>query len=472
MKVLIVDDDKFEREGLLFLLKKLAQDPAIQLPEAIEAQDAKNAYVALDLMEKEHFDIVISDIKMPNMDGLAFLRKLKERNCTSICIIYSGYSDFSYAKEAISLNVLDFLVKPAVEEEFNACILKAVDQLYNQKHDTMTKLLYALVLGESLSTEEYLEGFRLPSGRLLYMRSQATPAAKPQFELPSLLLDDSHIYHGSISEAEKLLYVRSSIGRAELEAHVRQAFLPDAPILCLVSEVLSNLRELGARYQELREAAEGLITRDSFAILDIRSYRERSFALQNLDVLQNSVLRHGTGDFTLEVLLGTLQRYTREQTFLSKDMRAVMIGAIADYAAQVGMRDADDYAKKLEGARSFDELEHALAASSGDDDIVHMLKDYIAKSYHKDITVEDLARVVNLSQPYVCALFKKQTGETLVEYITSYRIERAKKLLQRKELRIVDIAHMVGYKNPSYFNMIFKKHTQMTPREMRKELLY
>ncbi len=279
MKILIVDDDKFEREGLLFLLNKLyasdapgtvsqastQQEQAPEnehAPERFSVQEAKNAFVALELCEAEPFDIIITDIKMPNMDGLKFLKILKEKNYPAVYIIYSGYSDFAYAREAISLDVIDFLVKPAVEEEFYACMHKAI-----------------------------------------------------------------------------------------------------------------------ARVQ------------------------------------------------------------TREQ----------------------GMQAA---------AATISGVSAAVSAAAGSQEgrLVGELKAYIAKHYAEDIALEDLAELVQFSQPYLCTLFKKETGQTLIEYLTYYRITQAQELLRQRELRINDIARMVGYKNPSYFNMLFKKQTKMTPREMRKEL--
>lgn len=95
---------------------------------------------------------------------------------------------------------------------------------------------------------------------------------------------------------------------------------------------------------------------------------------------------------------------------------------------------------------------------------------YIASNYHENITLESISGILYLNKCYFCTLFKEQMGKNFSTYLNEVRIEKSKELLKNKELSILEIAHAVGYNNQTYFNSLFKKHTNITPLQYRKEL--
>lgn len=95
---------------------------------------------------------------------------------------------------------------------------------------------------------------------------------------------------------------------------------------------------------------------------------------------------------------------------------------------------------------------------------------YIHEHFHASITIEDIAGHVYLSPNYVRTLFKKETGETVLDYIVKLRMKRAVELLKNPSLKIHEIARSVGYENISYFCSVFHKHKGYTPNEFRKRL--
>ena len=99
-----------------------------------------------------------------------------------------------------------------------------------------------------------------------------------------------------------------------------------------------------------------------------------------------------------------------------------------------------------------------------------MIKEYIANSYTNELlSIKDISEHVLFSTSYVCTLFKNETGQTLNQYITDYRIEKAKELLLDHRNRIGDISKEVGYADSNYFGKIFKKQVGMTPSEFREK---
>ena len=103
IKILVVDDDKFEREGLIYLLNKLFEKLNHSHIEEFSIKDLRNGRLALEALERENFDIVITDIKMPVMDGMAFLERASKLRPNITYIIYSGFNDFENAKKAIQV---------------------------------------------------------------------------------------------------------------------------------------------------------------------------------------------------------------------------------------------------------------------------------------------------------------------------------------------------------------------------------
>ena len=117
--ILIVDDERIERNGIIMLLKRLSINAGI-----VEAANGKEAYEYLCSDEAEHIDILLTDVKMPFMDGITLIKKLNEDNIKLKTIIFSGYNEFEYAKLAVKLGVKDYILKPVDPVEFENTIKK------------------------------------------------------------------------------------------------------------------------------------------------------------------------------------------------------------------------------------------------------------------------------------------------------------------------------------------------------------
>ena len=99
--------------------------------------------------------------------------------------------------------------------------------------------------------------------------------------------------------------------------------------------------------------------------------------------------------------------------------------------------------------------------------VVSEARQYIEKNFAKDISLDDVAGSVDVSPYYFTRMFKEETGETFIEYLTKLRINRAKELIRDPLMTIGEIGQAVGYADPNYFSRIFKKTTGMTPSEFR-----
>lgn len=102
---------------------------------------------------------------------------------------------------------------------------------------------------------------------------------------------------------------------------------------------------------------------------------------------------------------------------------------------------------------------------------VHRAIKFIEDNYYKNISVSNLCLEFKINKPYFCNLFKKETGQTFVNFLNSYRIKRSKKLLKNLDFSMLDIAHRVGFNNQSYYCTTFKKFTGISPLKYREENL-
>ena len=143
ISILIVDDEKLERNGIKFLLKK--EEKEYQIIEAVNGKDA------LGILQKQKVDILFSDIKMPYMNGLELSQQAMELYPDLQIIIFSGYNDFSYAREALRYGVMDYVLKPVDPVEFKKTLDKVIHNIENQKE----------MLKKQIKQEDYLKQYFL-----------------------------------------------------------------------------------------------------------------------------------------------------------------------------------------------------------------------------------------------------------------------------------------------------------------------
>ncbi|WP_168120372.1 response regulator [Paenibacillus sp. HB172176] len=113
-------------------------------------------------------------------------------------------------------------------------------------------------------------------------------------------------------------------------------------------------------------------------------------------------------------------------------------------------------------------LEQAGEESTYHEDIVDRIKEIVESRYAETITVQEIAEAVYLSVSHVNKLFKEKTGSNIFEYLTEYRMEKAKEMLRKPDSLIYRVAEESGYVNKSHFCLVFKKHTGFSPSQYKR----
>lgn len=150
-KILIVDDEKFIRLGIEIILKR-------EFADKFDIMNARNGEEAIELIEGNKIDILITDIKMPKMDGIEMIKNLYKKNALPICIVVSGYGNFEYAQSCIEFGVKNYLLKPIERKKLIEVIKGIVKELKRElKKEDIEEKIYKIDESASKLEEEYID---------------------------------------------------------------------------------------------------------------------------------------------------------------------------------------------------------------------------------------------------------------------------------------------------------------------------
>lgn len=503
--VLIADDERMERQGLSFLLRKKGYEARML--------EAENGLRALEMLEQEPVDILISDIKMPFMDGLALAEQARLLQPDLIILIYSAYGEFEYARQAIQVNVLAYLLKPLAPSQFylemdrafalharNAeqAALKAKMEDYRQLDRFMReRYWYDLIHGRPPVPE-------------IQQRMQAM-GILPRDMFPALML---------VTCPEGFFSEHTEAFEAEIGAQADGCWVLDAgsALLLLTTDAFPEDAALIARGKALQGGIAArfavtpsvLIARggdsaaslgETYAFLDAQS-EQRLFKPGSVVLLSGNTagadsdlyerlaaLRAGIRQAlaadeipaaqghlqALEALLQSTAEmsalYVKHAlTEIAEDIRAYL-GAGEDPRAMLeSVWRADSVTPLLALVARYG---HALGMATPPakvpaNEVMERVFALIHARYGEELTLEEIAGAAYMTPSHLSYFFKRHTGQTLIKYLTRYRLARAAALLEEGRLRVTEVMAAVGYNNASYFGSLFRGAYGETPSQYRK----
>ena len=530
LKVFLAEDEFIIREGI----KNNIDWQAHGYEFCGEASDGE---LAFPLIQKTRPDILITDIKMPFVDGLALSRLVKKQLPETEIIILSGYEEFDYAKEAIQIGVARYLLKPIngetllqeidsvaeiilgkqKEKEIREKYQKEMEE--NSLRDQMD-LFQHLVTGdcsmeELLSVADKLDlKIMAPWYSIVLLKIQSMKHDYEEYS-GSIVVVDERI--AKLAEPEHvLIFDRALEGRAFLfKADSEEELLAyQKEYLGDVKEVLSGyanlryfggigtpvnrLREIPASFEDASHAfahrylvAESCIL-DSSLLMQEGAAEHEDFRISAVNPEQidrakmQEFLRTGDLDevvYFVDEFFGKLDGGAMKSRIFRQYITMDAYFSIVDFLKGLGLQKDEIEAPDQDGSILQDEksamdyivriMEKALVlrekkASSRYEDVVSEVIHYIEDNYaQEELSLNLLASHVNFSPNHLSMIFSQQTGQTLIRYLTDYRMNRAKELLRCSSKKSSVISMEVGYKDPHYFSYLFKKTQGMTPTQYR-----
>ena len=502
--VMLVDNEPAIPRGLMRLIdwkahncyvRSIANDGADAVRQILEAPP----------------DILITDIRMPEMDGLQLCGWVREHYPDTQLILLTGFPDFEYAQQAIQYEVADFVLKPTTEEALSAAVDKACQRL--QKDSGLQKgllLEQQALLGELIFQSRH---------SMLYILNKLNDL---HIVLPSYyVLSLEVVFQGTLEECTAVLQQAQDILLSCCRGHT--VFLvPKSDsccyaVLALPEEVdpadicTAAVEAVDGRTDflltigisrchknplNMQRAAQEADDAQKFALYSSQPSVMRCEDLPKLSEdtanallgrlrLVESALESHSADAALKNMEDLFQLMRTEKIPFSSAYQIALLlqnfcvslllshnlsaGRLAELPALDG--GSMESLEALEGGMR-DCVTGTLAqigrAQENIDSIIYEVKQYIDQNYSASLSLDALAAMVHLSPSYFSKLFKREMGENLSTYILNTRIEHAKFLLRTTDKKAYEIAEAVGIYDPVYFSKIFKKATGLKPKEYRE----
>jgi two-component system response regulator YesN len=474
MTIVVVEDESIPRDGLVQLISKL--DASYRV-----VGQARNGREGKHVVEELTPDLVITDIKMPEMDGLEMIRCLRAEGCAATFVILSGYAEFEFAKQGIVLGVRDYLLKPISPQEIADALRKISGD--SQASSLMTQGLESLPAGALLL---FFTSLAFPDAQKLISRMLKKMAARPGVLTPRVVDrpdPSSLLYHVTSALSfeelvrclqEAMHLTKEPMLRAGIACSARP-FTKGGELKKLASELHRNLK-WSTVLAPLTVIHGGLIAATRCPEPE---YPERieSLALGALRSENPSAMQTAVEDFRAFCFSRPYSPARLEEIAFRFFFTIVNLMKEVDYLRFRSMVEIK-LLERIEGFRSAREL-HAIiddflssasstarAEASGAYSLpVRQTLNYIRTGFRGRISLEGAAGKVGFTPEYLSALFLKETGTNFSVCMTRFRITEAKRLLAAGNARIFEIASEIGFSDAQYFCRVFKKHTGLSPRE-------
>ena len=532
-KVFLVEDEIVVREGI-------RNNIHWEQYGFIYAGDASDGELALPLIRKIQPDLLITDIKMPFMDGLSLIELIRKELPRIKIVIVSGYDDFSYAQQAISMGVEQYLLKPIAKEKMVEVLIALQNKMEaeRQQHEYLAKFQSEAHEYETFSRRRFFE--KIVTGGLSVVEISET--AKTMcldlnapcynivlFSLNSAGYDGSapESYTDSLAEVQERV-TKYILGHPELilfrwnvttyavlikggqddtvqrtsdcieNIHSRCAMAGrDVDWYISCGTPVSRLGAIPACFSEASRILsyrylcpeEHILSENSIRYIQIKDCA--TVDTDNKEICQErirSFLSSGSVeevDRFIEQLLQNAEKEAVSQLLLCRYLTMTVYFASVQYLDSIGCRADSFWTLELrpndnvstpEEARQYARHVLVQAIELRDSESKKQQRDLLTKAigyidaHYSDeaISLDRVAREVNISPNYFSAIFSQEVGQTFVEYLTGKRINEAKRILRQTDKRSSEIAFSVGYKDPHYFSFVFRKVAGCTPSAYRR----
>ena len=512
MKVFLVDDEIAIRENLRNSFPW--EQNGFQL-----VGEAPDGEMALPMIRDLNPDILLTDIRMPFMDGMELCAQVKRVLPWIGVVILSGYDDFAYARQAISLGVKEYLLKPITADELGEALKRVAARITEERRAASLrrdaasgnpflreKLLASLFTeeGDRFEDEQLMRqmramGVNLAAGCYVVidiafpLKDEARVRAR---EALSALAEASggSVFTCGMPHGARALVLGDNERDAEERAYsfaASAAHLPQLEscdqLLLSIGETVTDYFEIRKSMQSARHVRHAAVGRGGGRrIIGVGELDDETTSLNSLElsplyerlqyapaeeldaILADYADLLGSGAEGRELALG----YLRIAAVIAARQIVSDAGADPQRVLDEGRIAEALRAEGIEAVRAL--LNEAMACrdrsgrGQGQTPVARARR-FLSRRYSDpNLMLQDVAGEVGMSQSHFSTVFAQETGLTFTQYLTALRIGKAKELLSATAMRSSEIAFAVGYNDAHYFSYMFKKQTGMTPSEYRK----
>jgi len=511
--VLLVDDEKNIRKGLRAIILRSGSD-------FTDIDECSGGESALLMMERKHYDLLITDLLMPQMDGIELLAGMEGMVNRPYTVILSAHDDFKYAQKAIKYGVKAYLLKPVDRVELNNILNKAENEISLNRPDSAESLnnpltefyenqLSLILLNENLPNAEiekilslceidlhdheyyisvvnFHETYEAAEKRDI--NAAMTVSLRAQLALKKLKCFSFPDQKGNIvviccdkDGLKDCLDTMAGMYSENYRAGMAGPFMEPADVRPSYVQAEYVLR-YGILNQSERMVCFSEIPQDSgMPVLPLKNIKNLSGMLDT--ERKDELIRLVHLIFDENMIRRNRLEYMERLTHAFKDEIVRFLSEQIPHKTDF-IREQESGFKQVYEFKDLQEfvlyqlkyimnLNAALLRmknSYGAYNEIDFALKYVNEHYGKDLSMAEVANRISLNYSYFSLLFKEKTGMNFVEYLKKVRIEKAKELLKNQGLRIYEISGMVGYNNTKHFTTIFREYTGISPKEFRERI--
>lgn len=502
MKILIADDEDYTREGLLEEIEW--EEFGID-----EIMQAVNGAEALKIVKWFRPDIVLSDIRMPKMDGIAFAEEMLRLIPRSKVIFISGYMETEYLKSAIRLSVVDYIEKPIDTAQVKRALRRAVEEIAREERsreadegnrELRQQKLFELLThkdSDQKTVEKLAEEADFPMNSGYVCAAVQFPRSRKAVggELDQVLNMVREIGENALGIWQdganfEIILSWQERNRYRL-APLYQKILDNWPDCRVAVGIEANdYKNIYNSWKTARAALNGAFYQPDRRLFEIdeavwqKRFMEPGIYGSFLKVLPEGARKLAEWFQSFFSDLFSRKYYQKEQVYTL--MISLLTAVFRQYPSSAGgLAGGADSEERLQAAiLDLDSLQEIQAFTekmleciqgheeemSGHSRVIRGILEYIEAHYgEEDLSTARIAEYFHFAPAYLNVLFKQEMKVTLKQYLSGYRVEKAKKLLEQDYMKINEIAARCGYSNSNYFWKVFRDATGMTPAEYRSK---
>lgn len=519
-KVVIADDEKIIQEGLTESIDW--EDLGFQIVGCFS--DGTDVIEYLDTMP---VDVVITDIMMNRTDGIEVAKYVQQASLPCKVVFISGHNDFELARQAVKYGVMEYMLKPIQLDEVTAVLLKIKEELdrnandsafrsKQEQHRSKLQLFLKEQFINSLTLGAFDEQKEIEE-RLQFLIPGCRPALAPCMLLDAQIKDidttveqqwdsslelfyeelyrfvdeekDTGLLHILYKDNGKLRLFMILAASCDSQEDAQKLCGEYAEALggklsrCLKTQVSVTVKRAFRNIYKVTELRELLINGSS-------DFYDKDILLQEQKKLIVSNILLGNFSVSQKVIVGIIKSLAMEDLRYCRnvvvDILASMNEALRendpqlyrtvrpyiDYHIIVNLQspaDIERYCLRLFG-RMKDREGRKEQFDSGA--LVNHVKQYVRAHIFEDIVLDEIAEEVFFSVSHLRRVFKKETGENFLQYVTRKKMEKAVELLHDSKYKVYQISEMLGYKSSRYFSKLFCSNIGCFPGEYRKDVLH
>lgn len=503
IKVLLVDDEPNVRQGVRMMIPWDELGLTV-VGEGGDGDDGLAKIISLDP------DIVVADVKMPGMTGIQMIEAAIRSGYDGKCLILSGYSDFTYAKEAMSLGVKQFILKPVDEDELIEALKSLRDEIAAERKDELTmkrgseymneRLVRALLLGEDgITAKEDLSAYNFSSYCAVIICAAADLSAE---EKNSLLKTIKKRMEGGCG-ADVITPEFSGMTVALVKGYSRSRLMDflfklnkeySGRIFVTVGSTVTELADIKRSYLEADALLKNRFQYLHCGVVTSETVSEESGgdgeADSETDELISRIYAYvEINDLEkLEAVFDKFRTSLCSGSYTAERIKIICITTVMEIKARliknIGEKKTDQFLN--------DEFIAKIGEKTGLFDIMELLKktlsdlsctyfgrttksnmervvQYIRSNYSSELRLEILANIFGYNSAYLGKVFHQYTGENFNNYLDRIRITEAKRLLAQDGYKVYEVAETVGYTNINYFHNKFKKYVGISPLNYKRK---